>query len=191
MTRRCLPVLLALVVVLSGCGSRDDDGDAGETGTTTTAVTTAAPTTTGATTTTEAATEAVTYTDGSATVEITGGDESAASLELSLDPDGDNALDPEEGDLDIVWVDPDGNSLEVSVTNTGVEEGTLDAFVRVEVGGPDNPYVDSLHDKCEVEVTALDDTSIEGEFTCQGLAGFGEDNTDQTVDAEGTFTATA
>lgn len=181
------------LLLAAGCGGSDDAGS--ETSTTTTeAGRSESTTTTEASTTTEQAeppTGPVTYTSGEATVEITGGDEDTATLDLSLDDDDDNELDPGEGSLDLVWVDDDENSLKVSVTATGVDVGPIDAFVRIEIGGFEKPYVDSLHTLCDVEITTYAAETIEGEYNCEGLAGFSTSTDGQTIDVEGSFSANA
>ncbi len=128
-------------------------------------------------------TKAVTYSSGAAQVSTTGAEQ--VVFDAPLDPTRGATYSPGDG-FDLWWKNGD-QALNVS---GDVDSGEVDAFVRVEtVPGNGNAYVDSWHTLCDVTLSQYDDEGIAGTFTCKDLPSFSDG--DKTVDAQGTFSATA
>jgi hypothetical protein len=108
------------------------------------------------------------------------------SLTVELPPDPDTTIPSGDGSFDLRYVDSELDTLLVTLTVAG---GTVtDAFVGVGLPGtsifePDY-FADFLHTQCQVEVTRLDASGVDGSFWCVGLEN-GEGT--KTIDASGTF----
>lgn len=109
--------------------------------------------------------EEVVYTEGFAIVHYVDA-EGEQCLELELDLDAENVFEANGRNLDLRFVDGE-HAAQIGITETPVEVGVLDAFTRVEQGT--NAWVDSFHDLCEIEIVAIDATSVTGTSTCESL----------------------
>ena len=144
------------------------------------------PTTADAPTPAPSITGPVTFTEGEASVEVTG--DITESFTATVDEE--STFDPDDNEHDLLFVDPDGNGLRVSVQ---LEDGADESpFVAIGLPGTslfdENYFPDAFNTLCDVEVTEASTTSIEGSFSCEDLES-GEG--DQTIDATGTFSARA
>ncbi len=128
----------------------------------------------------------VTFTQGEASVDVTG--DRTESFTATVDDE--STFDPEDNEHDLLFVDADGNALRVTVQLVdGADESP---FVAVGLPGTslfdENYFPDAFNSKCDVEVTSASPTAIEGSFSCEQLErGDGQ----ETIDATGTFSASA
>jgi hypothetical protein len=121
---------------------------------------------------------------GTATVQITGD----VTMDVSIPQEDSTEFPSEDGSFDLRWQDDDLNTLNVTLDIAGGE--MTDAFVAVGVPGTttsdEDYFADFLRTACEVELGRLDETVVEGTFSCPGLSnGAGT----KTVDVTGSFVA--
>jgi hypothetical protein len=168
----------------AACGG-DEPAPVATTPTTTVAPTTVAPTTTEP----SPAGEPVTFTTGTAHVDITG-DENV-SVDFQLDTGTSNDYDPEDGEAGLTYRGGDDGVLKMTLTYV---DGALDdSFIAIGLGGEfagdDNYWYDAFHTQCEVTAEPFTGTptAVRGSFVCDDL----EQDSGGTIDATGTFEATA
>jgi hypothetical protein len=121
---------------------------------------------------------------GTATVQTTGD----VTADVSVPQEDSTEFPSEDGSFDLHWQDDELNTLNVTLDIAGGE--LADAFVAVGVPGTsiddEDYFADFLRSACEVELGQLDETVVEGTFSCPGLTnGAGT----KTVDVTGSFVA--
>lgn len=190
----CLTV--ALGGALAGCGDGDPDpsttaspiGSAGALDTPS-----SAPGTDSASASTPAATssatpgactppgEDVTWTQGEATVSLTG----AATGERRLDLADDATYAASDGELVLAFADDAGTTVSLDLEGTSPCAPEAFTSVGLETG---QTFVDPSHTQCQVAVTRLDEAAVSGTVVCAGLSGGGEG---ARLDVSGTFSVTS
>ncbi len=134
-------------------------------------------------------TEHVDYAAGNAHVEITGDFEQ--TLDLPLEGGGSSYFEPDRDVVNLNWKNADAQGVFLTVF---MAEGTpkVDTCdIQLTAGDPDDildNYDPTDEDACDVALTALTATTIQGTFSCTELEGV---NGGKTVQANGSFTATA
>jgi hypothetical protein len=111
-----------------------------------------------------------------------------AELTLPFVPTG--TFPSPDGSFELQWQDAALDTLNITLDLAGGE--LSDGFVAVGAPGTSifdsTYYADFFRSKCQLAVTRLEDTVVEGDFTCPGLT-----NADDsaTVDVRGEFSAVA
>lgn len=128
---------------------------------------------------------------GTASLKVTGGDETPGSYHLAYTPGEDDTFDPTAGKIELTWSDSAHHVLHLSTYEEKLATGKVDATTTLKFGGEDKGYVDGVHAKCEVVLTSVGADAIAGRYNCRGVPGFSFTDTEQldtSVDAQGTFT---
>jgi hypothetical protein len=167
---------LAAVALATGACGGDEPTVTATTAPPTTASPTAAPSPTGP----------VTFTQGEASVDVTG--DRTESFTATVDDE--STFDPDDNGYDLLFVDDDGNALRVGLDwETGADDSP---FIAVGLPGTslfdENYFPDQFNSKCQVEVTSATPFAIEGSFSCEDLE---RGDAKEMIDATGTFSATA
>jgi hypothetical protein len=122
---------------------------------------------------------------GGSSAQVQASGDITTTLELPYVP-GDSEFPAGDGSFDLVFMDESQNTLRLTLDIAGQQ--LTDAFVAVGLPGTgldDATYfADFFRTQCEVSLSMLDATAVEGTFTCPGLEnGAG----DQTIDTSGSF----